>query len=405
MTGFESAEARLREWLDQAAPDYAPDDLLEAVAAEVAETGQRPAWLPQPSRPAWLAPRGWWGVVVLVAVLAALLALGTLAILSGLPMRSNGLIAYVEGGDVFVANADGTGARRLTNTPQSEEWFVTWSPDGGRIAYVRCTEPSAVCEQAYYGWGPLFVTDLAGNERLVAEAPAEWISQIAWSPDGTQLAFVHGSGFELTVVDLDGSTPRRLIRSASSIAWSPDSTRLAVSSFVGDSSGAHWRMAISVVEVATGNALQLTDGTDAEMYVGEWSPDGESLTFTRAEREKFGPWRLETVAADGTGRQVLAEELASGADVRGGLWSPDGSLVAFTRYADGEDPSVWTVLRDGSDRRLVRERAVLVRWSPDGQLLAIRTLTGDGSPLLVTREGASRGELPASWGDAWQALP
>jgi Tol biopolymer transport system component len=41
---------------------------------------------------------------------------------------------------IFVANSDGTGARRLTTAPRTVEAHDTesqWSPDGARIAFTR----------------------------------------------------------------------------------------------------------------------------------------------------------------------------------------------------------------------------------------------------------------------------
>ena len=41
--------------------------------------------------------------------------------------------------DVFVSNADGTGERRLTDSPEGE-WGPTWSPDGSLIAFTRYSD-------------------------------------------------------------------------------------------------------------------------------------------------------------------------------------------------------------------------------------------------------------------------
>ncbi|MCL7959567.1 MAG: DPP IV N-terminal domain-containing protein, partial [marine benthic group bacterium] len=68
---------------------------------------------------------------------------------AGAPVRSLGLrgstpavspdglrIAYERDTNIFVANSDGTGETRLTNTGD-EERFPAWSPDGAVIAYAR----------------------------------------------------------------------------------------------------------------------------------------------------------------------------------------------------------------------------------------------------------------------------
>src|SRR5207247_7934192 len=57
----------------------------------------------------------------------------------------------------------------------------------------------------------------------------------AWSPDGRQIAFVSGrgqggsvgEGWELFVMNADGTNTRRLLGDVRSFAWGPDGTVLA----------------------------------------------------------------------------------------------------------------------------------------------------------------------------------
>jgi Tol biopolymer transport system component len=43
--------------------------------------------------------------------------------------------------DIYVAHADGTGTRRLTNTPGRTEYFPAFSPDGKKVVYTACSPP------------------------------------------------------------------------------------------------------------------------------------------------------------------------------------------------------------------------------------------------------------------------
>ena len=51
-------------------------------------------------------------------------------------------IAYTQNvepsnSEIFVANADGSGARNLTNATSYDDDGATWSPDGTKIAFTR----------------------------------------------------------------------------------------------------------------------------------------------------------------------------------------------------------------------------------------------------------------------------
>lgn len=54
-----------------------------------------------------------------------------------------------EGADLYVVDADGSGARRLTRTPALSELSPSWDPSGERLAYIRI--PADTSEEAIFG--------------------------------------------------------------------------------------------------------------------------------------------------------------------------------------------------------------------------------------------------------------
>jgi dipeptidyl aminopeptidase/acylaminoacyl peptidase len=106
---------------------------------------------------------------------------------------------FSDGTDIYLVNADGTGLRKLTGrgTPgelRGGRW-PTWAPDGSAIAFstvdsIRVVRP-----------------DGSGNRTLIGGLREVW--ELAWSPDGTKIAFANDAGGplqeELHVVNADGS--------------------------------------------------------------------------------------------------------------------------------------------------------------------------------------------------------
>jgi Tol biopolymer transport system component len=108
--------------------------------------------------------------------------------------------------DIHVMNADGTGQRRLLNSVTLAGRDPSWSPDGSRIAFTGNT-----------GGGnyDIFVinSDGSGLVNLTDNyvGPPDYTriddEEPAWSPDGTQIAFVRrvGNPLLLHVMDADGA--------------------------------------------------------------------------------------------------------------------------------------------------------------------------------------------------------
>jgi Tol biopolymer transport system component len=109
------------------------------------------------------------------------------------------------------ACAPGTGtADRTILSPTASGDPSAWSPDGAHIAVMNDLEP---------GGGRLYVMDADGsNLRVLAE---DVDPTVAWSPDGTRLAYVDVSGVRPSGLgrvdgrlrsDRDRESSRRFVR-------------------------------------------------------------------------------------------------------------------------------------------------------------------------------------------------
>jgi len=140
---------------------------------------------------------------------------------------------------VWVANADGNGARRLAPTfgfDGAIEGWPAWSPDGRRLALMS-TDPGAAS---------LYLIDSAGT------APVPLIDtltsfQPSWSASGTQVAFSGappGGDASLYVMSASGGAPVRLTQRAdgrdSRPVWLPDGRIVYLATLAGGGAELRW---------------------------------------------------------------------------------------------------------------------------------------------------------------------
>ncbi|MDX6246498.1 MAG: TolB protein, partial [Frankiales bacterium] len=101
-------------------------------------------------------------------------------------------------GSLFVINADGTGERPLTTPkPAVLDCESNWSPDGKRVVFTRSTGDAEGVKEAHQlvtiGAGGGQETALTPRRPAPGDVVPGWDEGADFSPDGRQIAYVHGS--------------------------------------------------------------------------------------------------------------------------------------------------------------------------------------------------------------------
>lgn len=210
-----------------------------------------------------------------------------------------------------VMNADGSGRHDLT-APTAVSGAPTWSPDGKQIAYATYSKT-------------IVLTHADGSASLQL-GPG---NDPAWSPDGSKIAFASAGCNDTTaaisVMDADGTNAHQIASLApgptcidpGGMAWSPDGTRIAFS----------LNRTLEVMNADGSNPHPIGNGTLGDEP--SWAPDSSQIVFHTATG-------LSLIGADGSGLHQLTK-FTNGLDEHPS-WSPDGQTIVFG--SERNDPYV-----------------------------------------------------------------
>jgi TolB protein len=250
-----------------------------------------------------------------------------------------------------VADADGFNAQSII---EYSEPIISpaWSPDGSQIAYVSFENKKPI----------VYVQTLATRERRAVASFKGSNSAPAWSPDGRRLAVVltNQGGSQIFLINADGSGLQRLSRSSgidTEPNFSPDGRYILFTSDRGGSPQVY-RMAVGSSE--NSNAERMTFEGNYNVSP-DYSQNGKSFTFIHRNNNQFN---------------VAVQEIGS------------RQVQILTNSKLDESPS----------------------FAPNGKMILYATeLNGHGILSAVSSDGQTKQHLSVQSGDirepAWGPLP
>jgi tricorn protease len=201
-----------------------------------------------------------------------------------------------------------------------------------------------------------------GLARRPSRVPAgNLIQGVGLSPKAERVLF--GARGDIFTAPIEKGPTRNLTDSSGSFdkwpAWSPDGSQIA---FVSDMSGEEEIYLIP--QDGSKPAERITNGGSAMRYQPDWAPDGKRLAFS----DKDGKVYILTLAD----RKVTQIADARRGQIRDYVWSPRGNFLAFTMPNENQYSSVYVWSATDNQLRRVTDDTVNSynpAWDPQGNYL------------------------------------
>jgi eukaryotic-like serine/threonine-protein kinase len=308
--------------------------------------------------------------------------------------RSLAFFRFREGAfELAVAPLDRLDAKPIATLPTGISSNLRWSPDDRQLAYLQEVGGFTFSTQ-------LMIADISGGSPRVV-ASDSLFQGITWLADGSGLIVGSSAGslmpypptYNLWKIPLDGGARRQLTFGESSYEFPDLGTQgnLVVSRVRAQANV--WRFPITGAPVENvRQGVQITRQTGVVQTVTA-SPDETQLAFLSDNGGHANVWTARV--ADGEMRPVT-RETDPRVVIAVPVWSPQGDWINFlsNRDSNNSDVTLWLTRPDGSETRDLGVTGAWACWSTDGRWLyfsdtgqngyRIRKVpTEGGDPVLV----------------------
>lgn len=256
--------------------------------------------------------------------------------------------------DLYIMNSDNSIQKKLIDDSSSVLGPYTNSdpvpsPDGRSIAFQSNRD----------GNNEIYVINIENGLEINLTNNLSNDYSPTWSPDGQQIAFVSDRDSivldvardiwtnNIYIVDADGSNVRRLTNdnvtnAYNELAWSPNGTQLALSLSHLSSFGGFFPNGINLMAMSDSGLTRLTFDQATNQGSPKWSSDGKHIIYVVSGSMLSNIYMMD---ADGTNQIALTNNSYPSIDP---AWSPNGKYIIFASRKDG-NYNIYSMNADGTN--------------------------------------------------------
>ena len=262
-----------------------------------------------------------------------------------------------RGNQVWLLDRNGGEAWQLTELKGRLQGYE-WSPDAKRLALI-IGDPDPEAEP-----GPSPQPGASATPRVPKPIV---IDRYRYKQDG-QGYLLSGRHSYIYLFDVATKKLDRLTKSKwdeSSIAWSPDGTRIAFMSNHSDDPDRDPSAQLFVVDAKAESMEKplIPATTRAGRSRPEWSPDGKWIAFLEGDEKKYGAYSMDRLALVATDGASAPTHFKAAEDLDRGVFQPrfsaDGKSISFLVTDDRSAYPMTAKLAGGAAERLLSPPVVL----------------------------------------------